>query len=109
MRFLVDNQLPIQLANFLRDRGHDCDHVLDIGLSESDDVTVWSRAVSEGRVLISKDDDFAFLAKRPGDAGQLIWVRLGNCRNPVLIAAFDRTLASIEACLNAGQRIVEVR
>ena len=32
MRFLVDNQLPPSLARWLRDRGHDAEHVFESGL-----------------------------------------------------------------------------
>jgi predicted nuclease of predicted toxin-antitoxin system len=60
-------------------------------------------------VVISKDEDFVFLANRPGDRGKLIWVRLGNCRNPALIAAFNRVHDQIFDALASGQRIVEVR
>ena len=32
MKFLVDNQLPTALAQYLRERGFDCQHVLEAGL-----------------------------------------------------------------------------
>ena len=109
MKFLVDNQLPLQLSRFLRERGHDSEHLLDIGLDNADDATVWFRAAADERILISKDEDFVILANRPNDAGRLVWVRLGNCRNSALIAAFDGALSAIEGCFDAGQRIVELR
>ncbi len=34
MKFLVDNQLPTALAQYLRERGFDCQHVLEAGLGE---------------------------------------------------------------------------
>jgi predicted nuclease of predicted toxin-antitoxin system len=109
MKALIDNQLPIALAVHLRQCGHDCQHVLEVGLDEADDLTIWSHAQREGRVLVSRDEDFVFLANRPGDAGRLIWVRLGNCRNPALLAAFDRLLDQIAEALAADQRIIELR
>jgi predicted nuclease of predicted toxin-antitoxin system len=109
MKLLVDNQLPVLLAHYLRERGHECVHVLDIGLDEADDSDVWVRCLTEGRVLVSKDEDFVFLASRPRDAGRLIWVRLGNCRNAALIAAFERALDGLVHAFEAGQRIVELR
>ena len=90
MKWLIDNQLSAKLAAYLSARGHDCSHILDRGMDEADDVEVWRVADREQRVLISKDEDFIFLANRPGDTGRLVWVRLGNCRNAALIAAFDR-------------------
>ena len=90
MKLLVDNQLPIALSAHL-------------------DLEIWNWAISENAAVISKDEDFVFLANRPGDSGRLIWVRLGNCRNHVLLATFDKLLSSIIAAIDAGQRIVEIR
>jgi predicted nuclease of predicted toxin-antitoxin system len=60
-------------------------------------------------VVVSKDEDFVFLANRPSDRGRLVWVRLGNCRNAALVAAFDRTLDTVVEALASGQRIIEIR
>jgi predicted nuclease of predicted toxin-antitoxin system len=109
MRLLVDNQLLLALANHLRARGHDCLHVLDIALDEASDLNVWSFGIRDNRVIVSKDEDFVFLANRPGDGGRLIWVRLGNCRNQALLAAFDQLHDDLVAAIDSGQRIVEVR
>jgi len=109
MKLLIDNQLPLQLAMFLRGRGHECTHVRDVGLDEASDLEVWTRAGDEGRIVASKDEDFIALANRPGDTGRLIWVRLGNCRNTALIEAFDRAHDELVRAFESGQRIVEVR
>lgn len=109
MKLLIDNQLPFQLAVFLRWRGHECVHVLDVGLDEATDMEVWTRAGREGWILVSKDEDFVALANRPGEAGRLVWVRLGNCRNAALMEAFDRVHDELVRALESGQRIVEVR
>jgi predicted nuclease of predicted toxin-antitoxin system len=109
MRLLIDNQLPAALAAHLRGRGHDCVHVADAGLDEASDLDIWNHCIAADRVLISKDEDFVFLSSRPGDAGRLIWVRLGNCRNPALLAAFDTVHDSLLAAFAAGTRVVEVR
>lgn len=109
MKFLVDNQLPLHLAKHLRSLGHDCAHVIDLGLDAADDITVWARCSTDGSILISKDEDFVFLAARPGDTGRLLWVRLGNCRNAALTAAFDRVLDAVLQSFQSGQRVVELR
>ena len=109
MRFVVDNQLPIALAVHLQSRGHDCTHVLDVGLSDADDRTVWDYAIRELRIVISKDQDFIFLANRPGDIGKLLWLRLGNCRNAALMRAIDQVHDSLIIAFDSGQRIVELQ
>jgi predicted nuclease of predicted toxin-antitoxin system len=109
MKLLVDNQLPLALAIHLRARGHDCKHVIEIAQDEATDATLWTFCTHDNRVLVSKDEDFVFLANRQGDKGRLIWVRLGNCRNPALLDAFDRVHDQLIAAIESGQRIVEVR
>ena len=109
MKLLVDNQLPLALAVHLRGWGLDCVHVLDVGRSTADDLTVWAYAAAEGRIVVSKDEDFLLLAARPCDAGRMIWVRLGNCRNVALLSAFDRTRDPLLRAIASGQRIIELR
>lgn len=109
MKFLVDNQLPLALARYLSTQGHECWHVLDLGLEEANDITIWRWASAEGTVLISKDEDFFHLANQPNVNVQLVWVRLGNCRTQTLLAAFDSLLPQLITALQAGARVVEMR
>ena len=108
MRFLVDNQLPSHLAGFLRDLGHDAIHVIDVKLDAADDRIVWAWAIAENRILISKDEDFLFLANRSNDLGKFVWVRLGNCRKTALVDAFTKSIDAIVVAFDSGQRIVEL-
>jgi predicted nuclease of predicted toxin-antitoxin system len=109
VKFLVDNQLPVALAEHLRKRGHDCQHVSDIGLATATDIDICRHADADERVIISKDEDFLYLASRPGATTRFLWVRLGNCRTVTLIAAFEKFWPMIESSLEAGDRIIELR
>lgn len=109
MRLLVDNQLPAALARFLAQRGLECRHVLDVNLAQASDLEIWLYAASHQMIVVSKDEDFFHLAARPGAEARLIWIRLGNCRTSQLLAAVDKVWARVEACLDAGDRVVEVR
>ena len=106
MKFLVDNQLPAALARWLAAQGADAVHVLDLGLDAAPDVAIWSHAAAEGRIVVSKDEDFFHLANRPGDSSSLLWVRLGNCRTDALLARFASAWAGIEQSFAGGHRIV---
>ena len=108
MSFLVDNQLPPALAGWLCDRGHDAVHAFDAGLAYLDDRALWARSIEEGRIVVSKDEDFLYLASQPGAAGRLLWVRLGNCRNAALLAAFSLAFEVVEAAFEAGEAVVEL-
>ena len=109
MKFLVDNQLPGELARWLVSQGHDAEHVLDRGQGQTDDRQLWSEALAEDRIMVSKDEDFFILAMRVDDSGKLLWLRVGNCRTAALIAAFEKSLSAILAAFGEGQRIVEFR
>jgi predicted nuclease of predicted toxin-antitoxin system len=109
VKFLIDNQLPRALAEHLQARGQDCQHVLETGLADASDISICRYCEAQERILISKDEDFLYLANHPKSKIKLVWVRLGNCRTAALLAAFDQFWPTIESCFAAGDRIVEIR
>jgi predicted nuclease of predicted toxin-antitoxin system len=62
---LIDNQSPKALAEHLRARGHDCQHVLDAGLADASDISIYRHAEAQERILVSKDEDFLYLSNLP--------------------------------------------
>ena len=109
MKFLVDNQSPPALALYLRKKGLDCRHIADVGLVKASDAALCKYAGEENRIIITKDEDFLYLANQPKANFQLLWVRLGNCRTAALLETFEMIWPRLEASLNAGERIVEIR
>ena len=109
MRFLVDAQLPPALARALSDRGHDAEHVTDIGLGDAADHTIWRYALDNDAVLITKDEDFADLSARGAEAPTVIWVRLGNTSRSALLTWFTPLLDSIVEMVDAGNQLIELR
>ena len=109
MRFLVDNQLPTALARFLASRGVDCQHVLDIDLGGATDAAIWEHASRNDCALISKDEDFLYMANVPSAKARFVWVRIGNCRTKALLAVVERLWPKIEAGLKAGDQVIELR
>ena len=88
MKFLVDNQLPKELARWLVNQGRDAEHVLDRGQGQTEDRQLWREASAEDRIMVSKDENFFILAMRVDDSGKLLWLRVGNCRTAALIVSF---------------------
>ncbi len=109
MRFLVDAQLPPALAQWLTDHGQEAAAVRDIGLHRADDGDIWSFARRGGWMVVSKDEDFIEFALQAVAGPQIVWLRIGNCTNPVLFAWLAPLLPQILQSLEAGNRIVEVR
>ena len=109
MNFLVDNQLPDALRNFLATHGHPSSHVLGLRMDEASDLEIWDYAAKGNWIVVSKDEDFLHLANRPGDTGKLLWVRIGNSRKTTLLRAFESELPGIVRVFNEGVCVVEIR
>ena len=107
MKFLIDAQLPRRFADWLTEAGHDALHTLDLPLkNRTPDQEIVSRALKDGRVVISKDEDFvqAFLIN-----GQppLLLISTGNITNDALEKLVRVNLPGIEAAFVA-HRFVEI-
>lgn len=108
MKFLIDAQLPPALARWLREAGHEAEHVEDVGLREADDATIWAHALQSGAAIVTKDEDFAARSTRETTAPIIVWLRVGNSTNPALRAWIDARLPGIVQMLSQGNRLIEV-
>jgi predicted nuclease of predicted toxin-antitoxin system len=108
LKFIVDQQLPPILAAWLRDQGFDALHAREAGLRDAEDAAIWAWAEEAAAIVISKDQDFVQLKAARGGP-RLVWVRVGNCDNPTLIARFEQSWAAIAESLGSGDEVVELR
>ena len=106
MNFLVDAQLPPALCQWLKARGHEAEHVFELGMAGATDVEVAMRAESSGTILASKDEDFLIL--RLPDRFALLWLRCGNATNRALAEWLEVRWEQAEAMLTKGERLVEL-
>lgn len=109
MRFLIDNQLPWALANWLHERGHEAEHVLTVGLAQESDTAVWDYAQAQAAILITKDEDFAQRARHGRTGPPVVWLRIGNSSKRVLFLWLEPLLPAIIRQLRHGDRLIEVR
>lgn len=108
MKFLVDAQLPRKLARSLSRAGHDASHTLDLPDGNlSADAAVSGAADREGRVLVTKDQDFVDSFLLTGTPQRLLLVSTGNIGNADLEALFVAALPALEAAF-ANHRYVEL-
>lgn len=108
MRFLIDAQLPPSLARLLRESGRQAEHVRELDLADADDAVIWSHALHTRAVIVTKDDDFVFRSHQSAEAPGIVWLRMGNCSNGILLERLTRLWPAIESALSSGERIVEV-
>jgi len=107
VRFLIDAQLPPALVDWLQNRGYEAQHVFDVGLSRAEDGAVW-HASRSGDIIITKDEDFAECTTRL-DGPQVVWLRIGNTTNPVLLDWLDARWAEVIRFIDEGNPLIEVR
>lgn len=111
MKFLIDAQLPPVLADFFRLHGHEADNLRDLGLREARDAEIWGHATKTASIIVTKDEDFVIrrvLSKDPHEPA-VLWLRVGNVKNPVLTAWLNLHWTAIEEKLNSGEKLIEVR
>ncbi|MEJ0060954.1 MAG: DUF5615 family PIN-like protein [Terricaulis sp.] len=109
MRFIVDQQLPPALAAWLRSRGHQADHVRDIGLRDADDGEVWNHAERLNAVIVTKDHDFVARRSARTDGPAIVWLRVGNSTTPRLLTWIEPKWPGVDVALSEDVAIVEVR
>ncbi|MFM2286438.1 MAG: hypothetical protein RLZZ543_1935 [Bacteroidota bacterium] len=100
MKFIVDAQLPKALSDLLNYRGYDSLHTLDLpDKNSTSDDTIIEVAISQKRVVITKDNDFleSFLLNSKPD--KLIVIRTGNIPNSILLKIIDSNLELITKML----------
>jgi predicted nuclease of predicted toxin-antitoxin system len=106
MRFIIDAQLSPSLAEWLRARGHDAQHVFDTLGAGASDSAIFREALSGSAILVSKDADFIDLLA--GSDVQLLWIRIGNAANRTLFNILTAEWPRIEAELAQGRAVVEL-
>jgi len=108
MKFLVDAQLPRHLSHWLKQRGHDSLHTLDLpDGNRTSDLEVMRVADTEERIVITKDEDFVQSHLLRGEPKKLLLISTGNIRNDDLLSLFEICLPTVIAALEA-ERFIEL-
>ncbi len=93
MRFLLDENADIRLANYLRDRGHDVTSIVRDAPRALPDTQVIALAHGERRILITNDRDFGELIfRRRLPHSGVIYLRLESVDFRVLTRRLDDVL-----------------
>jgi predicted nuclease of predicted toxin-antitoxin system len=90
VKFLIDAQLPKSLSDFLKLKGYDCIHTLELpDANDTTDNEILKHCGNENRVIITKDNDFLESFLINNEPKKLIFVRTGNIKNAELLDLFS--------------------
>ena len=106
-RFLIGAQLPPKLCGWPAEQGHSAVHVSDVLTGQALDSWVANHARQQAIVLVAKDDDFVL--RYPPTDYALVWLRCGTMSASSLRQWLDTRWTAIEAKLDEGERMIEVR
>jgi len=108
IRFLVDAQLPKRLAIYLRGEGYDAVHTLELpDRNRTKDSEINRISVEEGRVVVSKDEDFFESILISDKPYKLLIIRTGNITNKELLDLLQKNLHRIVQALEQS-KVVEI-
>jgi len=65
VKFKIDENLPVELAQILRAAGHDAATVIEQGMGGTDDLSLARACEREGRVLVTMDLGFGDIRAYP--------------------------------------------
>ena len=107
MRFLADMGVDIRVVKWLREKGHDANHLRDEGLHRMPNGEILDKAISENRVILTFDLDFAeIVALSKGHKASIVLFRLHNTRTSNLISRLSAVLSESAVALKKGAVIV---
>jgi predicted nuclease of predicted toxin-antitoxin system len=89
-RFLIDENLPRELAARLHAVGYVAEHVVDVGLRGHSDAEVYAYAQAEGATLVTIDTGFGNLLQYPPPRARIVVVRLPDALSHHTASGDDR-------------------
>lgn len=97
MRFKVDENLPLEVAEMLQQAGHDAATVLEQHLGGSDDAQLAALCQLEGRVLVTLDMDFSDIRNYPpAEFPGLVVLRLRQQDKPHVLGVLVRLVQVLD-------------
>ena len=107
MRFLLDMGVDVRVATWLREQGHDSLHLRDQGLQRLPNGEIFTKAISESRVILTFDLDFGEIAALArGRNASVVVLRLHNTRTPHVLERLASVLTDCARILGEGAVVV---
>lgn len=109
MKFIVDANLPPGLARWLTSQGHESYHVNDLGMTSTEDRTIWQHAREIGACIVTKDEDFTLLQALDPTGPAVVWIRIGNAVRSVLLGRLPGIWPSVVSAIERGEKVIEIK
>lgn len=104
MKFLIDAQLPQRLARWLRSKGHDVVHTLDLPAgNRTTDAHINELSLSQQRIVVTKDGDFVDTLLLRQAPYRLLLISAGNINNAGLLNLFGENLEDIVSAFETSE------
>ncbi|HPI12946.1 MAG TPA: DUF5615 family PIN-like protein [Catalimonadaceae bacterium] len=107
MKFIIDTQLPPNLEELFKWKGHEARHTIRWQNGHlMNDNEIISIAKSEGFIVVTKDNDFLNHFLVSGFPPAVLMLSIGNISNPDLTRFLSNNFKSIEDAFLAGSHLV---
>ncbi len=108
MKWVVDAQLPRRLTRLFATAGHDAIHTADLpAKNRTPDPVILDISDREGRIVVTKDQDFVESFLLQGRPEKLLLIATGNITNEELEFLLKRHFAQIVGAFETA-RFVEL-
>ena len=85
------------------------EHVIDVGLRDSEDSSIWQYAIQQQAIVVTKDEDFPRRLPQSESGPTIVWLRIGNTSRRALLQWFEPLIPQIVQMLENGERLIELR
>jgi len=107
MKFLLDMGVDVRVATWLGEQGHEPLHLRDQGLQRLPNGEIFTKAISEGRTILTFDLDFGEIAALArGRKTSVVVFRLHNTRTAHVLERLAAVLSDCSSSLEKGAVVV---
>lgn len=107
MRFLADMGVSRRVVDWLREQGHDAIHLREQGLHHLPNGEIFSKAMTEDRIVLTFDLDFGEIVASCRDhPASVVLFRLNNTTSPFVVSRLEVVLQVTSEQLERGAVVV---
>ena len=107
MRFLLDMGVDVRVAAWLREQRHEAVHLREEGLQRLPNGEIFTKAISENRIILTFDLDFGEIAALArGRKASVVVFRFHNTRTQHILERLAVVLADCSGILERGAVVV---